>query len=149
MHPLSVTASVIAVVTAAKATSKGLRKIYKCGTASREIEVLIKELDIIVALLQETVKVIQNSGTESPKENILSQPVARLLYQIEEINGVLTPPRKQLLGLSEQRRAQLSWVKNEGKIKSLRSDLVDMKMDVLHALGIFTAYDHHRIKFLT
>ena len=141
MDPLSVTASIIAVITAANATTKGIRKLCKYGSASREIEALTKELDTIIALLGETTQLIQNSNPGSINERVLTQPIARLLYQIEEINGVLTLPKRRIPGISEQKQAQLSWVKHEGDIKLLRSDLVDMKMDVLHALGIISTYD--------
>ena len=140
MDPLSLTASIIAVIGAAKATSKGLRKLYKYRSASREIESLIKELDTIIALLQETTHLVKSSGAGSVDKKVLLQPIARLLFQIEEINGVLTLPRRRIPGISEQKQAQMSWVKHESDIKVLRSDLIDMKMDVLHALGIISTY---------
>ena len=79
MDPLSITASIVALLGAAKATSKGLRKLSKCSTANREIDALIKELDIIIALLQETTQLLKGSEAKSTRGKVLVEPIARLL----------------------------------------------------------------------
>lgn len=101
---------------------------------------LTKELETNVGLLEETTQLIEISNPGSVNERVLVRPISRLLYQVEEINGVLKLPRRRIPGISEQKQAQISWVKHESKIKSLRSELIAMKMDVLHALGIISTY---------
>ena len=139
MDPLSITASVIACGGAAKGTIRALQKIKTYTNSSQDIDTLIQDLKDIQALLQGTSELIANADFSPSKEQFLTQQITRLGEKIGELDRVVNAPRHRSPGVSEERRARLSWVKHEKKIKLLRNDLVDAKTNVANALTFITA----------
>lgn len=139
MDPLSITASIIACGGAAKGTVKALRKIKTYINSSQEIESLIHDLEDVQALLQGTSEFIANADFGPSKEQFLTQQVTRLGDRIGELDQFINAPRHRVPGVNEERQARFSWVKHEKKIRSLRNDLVDAKVNLTNALTLITA----------
>ena len=141
MDPLSLSASLIAVLGAARASAKVVQKAAAYRHAPQEICTLREELERFEKLLQQAVHLVEDvdAATIQSRGQILAQGVDKASKKIEEIIRLLSSPRGLFAKLSEEKQAKAVWMKNKNKIKTLQTDLKDVWATVNDALVILTA----------
>ena len=140
MDPLSLTASLIAVLGAAKAGCKALEKVNSTRKAPSEVGDLLDELSRFQALVENTKQVVE------PKRRIHGDEQLRNLVRlggeiVNEINTITaqTWPSIHRLKLSEANQQRITVVKDGGKLKRLRDRLRANRLDMVAALGLLNA----------
>ena len=141
MDPLSLTASILTVITAAQAGVQGLRKLNTFRKAPQELEDLALELESIKSLLQDVEhflelnpSLIQNGG--------LSQSVRCAASKVIKINKLLEPEPFARLKLSNAAQGRLVFVRYKDRLRSLRDDLRVVRQDLAVRLGLVAALVH-------
>lgn len=142
MDPLSFTASLCAVIGAAKVGAKGLRKIATYFHAPKEIESLVTELKRLEQLLAQTVNLVEDIDDATLKAHgyVLEREVGKASNKIDQINRLLATPHTLVAKLNDGKRARAIWMQNKGKIRTIQGDLKDAWTTINYALGILTAY---------
>lgn len=138
MDPLSLTASILTVITAAQAGVEGLRKLNNFRKAPQELEDLALELESIDSLLQDVEHfleldplLLQSGG--------LAQSVRCAASQIIKINKLLESEPFALLKLSNAARGRLIFVRYKDRLQSLRDGLRVVRQDLAVRLGLVAA----------
>lgn len=140
MDPLSFTASLIAVFTAAKAGAKALEKINDSRKAPGEIGDLLEELNRFQALLQDI-----NEFTGPRIDSHRFQHLQDLVRHGGEIVGEITTtitqtwPSIKFLKLSDANRQRVTAFKDGGKLVKLKGSLRVNRLDLTAALSLLTA----------
>ena len=138
MDPLSLTASILAVITAAQAGVQGLRKLNTFRKAPQELEDLALELDGIKSLLQDVERFLELNPLLSQSGG-LSQSVQCAASKITKINKLLQSEPFALLKLSDAAQGRLVFIRYKGRIQSLRDDLRVVRQDLAVRLGLVAA----------
>lgn len=140
MDPLSFTASLIAVFTAAKAGAKALEKINNSRNAPGEIGDLLEELNRFQALLKDINEFV-GSRTDLRGFQQLQDLVRHGGEIVGEINTTTTQtwPSIQFLKLSEANRQRVTAFKDGGKLTKLKDSLRVNRLDLTAALSLLTA----------
>ncbi|KAI1184587.1 hypothetical protein F5B17DRAFT_411280 [Nemania serpens] len=92
MDPLSITASIIAVITATRQTAKGLRSLYQLRHAPQEVlELLneINELQTLLCLVEKATGSISTSDLAPEDQVILRRLLDSVKKPLEEIEGLV------------------------------------------------------------
>ena len=138
MDPLSLTASILAVITAAQAGVQGLQKLNTFRKAPQELEDLALELESIKSLVQDVEHflelnplLIQHGG--------LSQSVRCAASKIIVINKLLESEPFALLKLRNAAQARLVFFRYKDRLHSLRDDLRVVRQDLAVRLGLVAA----------
>ena len=141
MDPLSLTASIIAVLGLTKSCCKGLERLSKGRKAPEEIGELLCELANFQALLEEIKEFV------GPKKDLrcghqLKELIRRGEEFIDEINVLIkqTWPPVRLLKLSEANRQRVTIFKNGTRLRALRDNLRFIGLDLAAALSLLNAY---------
>ncbi|KAL8844589.1 MAG: hypothetical protein Q9176_001101 [Flavoplaca citrina] len=141
MDPLSLTASIIAVLGLTKSCCKGLEKLSKGRKAPEEIGELLCELANFQALLEEIKEFV------GPKKDLrcghqLKELIRRGGEFIDEIDVLIkqTWPSVRLLNLSEANRQRVIIFKNGTRLRALRDNLRFIGLDLAAALSLLNAY---------
>ncbi|KAL8936823.1 MAG: hypothetical protein Q9216_004734 [Gyalolechia sp. 2 TL-2023] len=140
MDPLSFTASLIAVLGAAKAGCKVLEKVNDSRKAPSEVGDLLEELNRFQALLKDI------EGFAGPREN---SPGVQQLQDIVRLGGEIvseinittaqTWPSIRYLRLSDANRQRVTVFKDGGKLVRLKDRLRVNRLDLTAALSLLTA----------
>ena len=138
MDPLSLTASILAVITAAQAGVQGLRKLNTFRKAPQELEDLALELESIESLLQD-VKHFLELNPLLLQSGGLSQSVRCAASKITKINKLLESKPFALLKLSNAAQGRLIFLRYKDRIQSLRDDLRVVRQDLAVRLGLVAA----------
>ena len=141
MEPLSVAASVFAVIGAASATLKTLAKLRALPNAPDELSVLINELSDIQAVLWQVVSVVQGREAEA------GGPLEALHRQVEHAQERLLALDQlvhyHLVDYNEARElqvARLAWVRANHKVKALQEELRGIRLNIGTTLQTLTLY---------
>ena len=142
MDPLSVTASILAVLTAVQTSLSGLRKLKACWRAPQEIEKLLDELSDLQDVLQEINKYAPQArhAPNEPQIQILTRRVKIAGMKITEMNDLLTNLSPYFSGLGNASQARLVWLQNKNRVKILQQDLHDVRLDLGMIMNLLTAY---------
>lgn len=138
MDPLSLTASILAVITAAQAGVHGLRKLNTFRKAPQELEDLALELESIKSLLQDVehflelnLLLLQSGG--------LCQSVRGAASKITKINKLLESEPFARLKISNAAQGRLIFFRYKDRLHSLRDDLRVVRQDLAVRLGLVAA----------
>ena len=135
MDPLSVTASVLAVLTAAKAS---LKKARDCREATQELESLTIEIDRVYNIVR-SVSAYLNANSNAPANIELIEPVKCILSKIEHIEAIALPTRSvQKLSKSNQQR--ITWVLKKRRLIALRDELRVIRSDLVLQFSLIERY---------
>ena len=134
--PLSITASVIAVVGAAEGVTKAIAKVKGFYNASNEAMALINEIsDLRIVLYSVQSYVSQNARrSQSPLEQLdhmsilLNRAKDRLLHLDQLVQYQLVKPRSTNERIQASRR---EWARAKGMIKSFRRSLRDIRLNIV------------------
>jgi hypothetical protein len=139
MDPLSFTASVLAVISAAQMGVQGLRKLSSYRHAPQELDDLISELEGV----QKTLRDIETFLTQHPQRiysNGMSDCLWRTAVKIADIDTIINSKNLgKILGLSDHNQARLVWIRYKHRLVSLREDLHVCQGDMAIQIGLATA----------
>ena len=138
MDPLSLIASILAVITAAQAGVQGLRKLNTFRKAPQELEDLALELESIKSLLQD-VEHFLDFNPLLLHSGGLSQSVRCAASKITKINELLESEQFALLKLSNAAQRRLVFIRYKDRLQSLRDDLRVVRQDFAVRLGLVAA----------
>ena len=145
MDPLSFSASLIAVIGAARAGSRAgarvLQKVAAYRHAPEEIHTLREELERFEQLLEQATNLVKDVDhtTLLARGQILAQEVKKAGKKIEEINCLLSASKGLIAKLSDEKQAKAIWMQNKKKIKKVQAELKDAWTTIDCALEILTA----------
>ena len=139
MDPLSLTASLLAVIGAAKAGASGLRKLSSYRKAPSELADLLSELERFQQILSD-IKSFLDLYPDAVFSEGLHECVLGSASKIEVINNLVTSNPFKFSRLSDGKNARVVWVRYKQTLLILRDDLRVSRMDLGVRLGLVKAY---------
>ena len=140
MDPLSITASIIAILGASTATGKTLSKLTALRNAPGDLQQLFNEREASRALLvviQSTLHRIQETAVYRDNRETLEQLLIRFRDEIGSLDALLeyqlAQPEANSNGLPEVRKLQ--WMKAGPKIRDIKQRIRDARS------GLKSAFD--------
>lgn len=138
MDPLSLTASLIAVVTAAGAVANGLGKIKNLKDAPAELLMLMTEVSDLQVVLEEVNEVVR---VQIRNDDRLPLSLAQILLRAKNtllklnklIQGPLTQSQRSAAG--ESKVARLVWIRERSNVKSLQEEVRNIKLNLTTVLS--------------
>ncbi|KAL8960524.1 MAG: hypothetical protein Q9183_005449, partial [Haloplaca sp. 2 TL-2023] len=139
--PLSLTASIVAVLGAAGTSCKALERLHRSRRAPREVGELLVELATFRALLEET-KELSAQKPDLPCGQQLQPLVVRGGDFLGEITTITeqTWPSVHFLKQSEANRHRLTVLADGTRLKELKDNLRLVSLDLAAALSLVSAY---------
>ena len=129
MDPVSLCASILAIVAGAQTGIRGLRKIKQYWSAPRQIDQLTIEIESLQSLLRNVFAFIEASNSRFYSED-LSQPVERADSVIQSFADLLSSPLFRIVNLSNTSGARLTWLRHKNDILDLFERLKLVKADL-------------------
>ncbi|KAL9609151.1 MAG: hypothetical protein Q9167_006063 [Letrouitia subvulpina] len=145
MDPLSVCASVWAILTAAQSGLRTLRKVRQCWKAPQEIDDLIREIESLQSSLRDVASFAEANKSTLFSES-LSRPIARASSIIDSINTLISSSPLISEHLSDANRMRILWLHQKKDIKTLLEDLKAVRIDLSLQLGLIVASSVARIE---
>ena len=139
MDPLSLTASLLAVIGAAKAGASGLRKLSSYRKALSELADLLSELERVQQILSD-IKSFLDLYPDAVFSEGLYECVLGSASKIEVINNLVASNPFKLSRLSDGNNARIVWMRHKQTLLSLRDDLRVSRMDLGVRIGLVKAY---------
>ena len=142
--PLSIIASIIAVIGAAESVGKAVNRIRDITNAPDEVLALSNEIsDLTVVLKDLEIYVTATDGAAIPLENLehLSVLVKRAQSRLAQLEQVMHNHLPEPGGAN--RRSSLfrpQWALLKRKVDGLRVDLRDIKLSIIVQLTTITGY---------
>lgn len=141
MDPLSLTASIIAVLGAARAGVHGLKKLQILYKAPREARDLQGELEKFQALVQ-CIQEIQEMIVRNEHEQCASQLKSFVECGgdiVRDINSLLASPAFHALRLNDANQVRAVWLKHGKRLKTHQQDLKNVREYLMDTLQVLTA----------
>jgi hypothetical protein len=144
MDPLSVTASLLAILGAVSVT---LETISSLRSAPKELHALLEELSAIQIICCNVKDLfgsrLARDGTTSEHVHLLSRLSQRSQTKFDEINELMTSAR--LTSSNEKQNdskmpkiAQLRWIKAKKRLKAIREELREIRFQFIACVGNLT-----------
>jgi len=137
MDPLSLTASLVAVLTAAQLGVNGLRKLNNYRNAPQEMD-LISELESLEALFKD-VQAFAELHWHALLRGSLFECLQRAALKIHNIHQLLTSKPFNIPRLNKASQALLVWARYKPRFIALRDDLRVIKADLVLRLSLASA----------
>ena len=142
--PLSITASIIAVVATAKGIGKALGKIKNLSNAPDELLALINEVSDLTVVLDDAESLLTRN-IDGPLLSRAIQHLGTLLQRAKDIllqldlliEYQVVKPGSTLKDLKVSRS---EWVKSKKKLESYRQRLLDVRLNIMAQLSVVSAY---------
>lgn len=148
MDPLSISASVVALLGAADGVSRGLRKLLKLRGVPDLILALNNEVSDLQLLLNEVgslVKTNEGVGLHFPKPaGVHSLP--RILERIQAKLSNLDVVLRRFSANGPNLSAKVLWLKEEPNVLRIRNELGSLKQDLTTALGLSSSSTALRVQ---
>lgn len=138
MDPLSITAGVIAVVTAARGTVKGIKKASAYRKAPQEIESLVSELDALHTIVLKISDYLSANDSVSYNEDLVDT-LASTQLKVEELEDALKSAGRDSKAFGYD-RYRLSWMRKKSYLLALRDELRVVRLDLVLQLSLLGAY---------
>ena len=139
MDPLSITASLLTLIGAAKAGINGVRKLSSYRKAPRELADLLSELESFEEILTD-IKAFSDLYPNATFSDGLIECVQFSASKIAVINDLVASNPFKLARLSDQNHARVVWVRYKQTFLTLRGDLQVLRMDLGVRIGLVKAY---------
>ena len=141
MDPLSLTASIIAILGAARAGIHGLKKLQILYKAPQVVGDLLGELKDFQGLVEEIMEILE---IVVPNEHAQCASQLKSLVErggdiVSEINGVLASPPFQSFRLKNANQVRAIWLRNSGRLNALHQALKHVRVKLMDTLGVLTA----------
>lgn len=140
MDPLSITASLLALIGAAKAGIIGLRKLSSYRKAPRELADLLSELETFDKILTD-IKAFSDLYPNATISEGLIERVQFSASKIAAINDLVASNPFKLAKLSDENHARVVWIRYKQTFLGLREDLQVLRMDLSVRIGLIKAYE--------
>ena len=138
MDPVSLCASILAVLTAAQSVVKGLRKLKGYWQAPQLLQDVTAEVESLQSTLHDVSSFV-TSAHSVPNIQSLCEPVSRAAFTIKRINGLISSPTVSNLRLRDANFARVTWLCRKNEIKASLDDLKVIRMDLMISLGLLAA----------
>lgn len=138
MDPLSITASLLAVIGAAKAGANGVRKLNHYRKAPHEVADLLSELENFQKILTD-VKFLIELYPDALFGEGLYECVQGSASKIAAINDLLASTPFNLSSLNDDSHARIVWVRYRQTLLALRNDPQILRMDLAVRIGLVRA----------
>ena len=138
MDPVSLCASILAVISAAQSVAKGVRKLKGYWQAPQLIRDIIAEIESLQSTLQD-VSAFVASAHSLPDIQGLCEPVSRTAFAIQKISALISSPPPYTIRLGDANHARVTWLCHKNEIKGLLEDLRIVRMDLMIRLGLLAA----------
>lgn len=164
MDPLSLTANIIAVVSAASNVSKGLQKFISLRNAPQELlqflnEVLsehslrglilypltfpqISDIQIVLTLVGDTCTGLgDENATDLQIKNHLNELLSRATKSLAEFDGIMKNKIEvQSTNTTFVKFSWSGWIQNASRLKKLSEAMKTSRLDMNHTLTMITAW---------
>lgn len=144
MDPLSLTASLFAVLAATKAS---LRKIADYQDAKQELGSLMSELDRVQNVVQNVSAYVTVDANAPEVEDLISS-VKYLLVKVEVIRSIISPT-SHVQNFSTSTQQRITWLRKKRTLVNLRDELRIIRSDLVLQLSIVGTYVNDIISNLT
>ncbi|MCJ1385550.1 hypothetical protein MMC17_008673 [Xylographa soralifera] len=137
MDPLSLTASILAVLTAAGTVANGLKKLRSLKHAPDEFVTLTTEVSDLQLVLEEVNDAIRAQGEHGER---LSTNLAKLLLRAKttlvKLNKIIQKrlTRTQTSNINELKVARLAWIIKRPVVRALQEELQGIRLNLTTAL---------------
>jgi hypothetical protein len=141
MDPLSVAASIIAVLQAAACVREGVLRIRDLFDAPDQIDALSNEISSLQITLAELHSVlIDKPLVKTVPQNLLSI-LKRTEVKVQEIENLLESCFQEPSGSDRDRKLRpVFWVRRKKQITNLRNDLSDLRLELIFGSNISLMY---------
>ncbi|KAI1755573.1 ankyrin [Xylaria castorea] len=138
MDPLSLTASVIAVIGALRAVTKGYKYITDLGKASQEFIELVDEIESVHAYLGMLHSVLGSSTQAFATVDLtpLGAALSRLDYTIQRLQSALKQVEADSKTGDDRRISKIKWQIYKSRMIQLRDEVHSRKQDLVDKVGI-------------
>ncbi|KAI0553325.1 ankyrin [Xylaria curta] len=138
MDPLSLTASVIAVLGALRAVTKGYKCIADLGKASQEFIELVDEIESVHAYLGMLHSVLGSSTQAFATIDLtpLGTALSRLDYTIQRLHSALKQVGADSNTSDDRKISKIKWQIYKSRIIQLRDEVHSRKQDLVDKVGI-------------
>jgi hypothetical protein len=136
MDPLSITASVIAVVGAAQESGKvSLKFLRNLKNAPRELQELIDEVTQIGTVLDDVKSAVEAGGKSTPALDLLLKKAAAKLLELEKLIHY------ELIKAKEDVRVdRVAWATHQKQVVRFQEQLRNIRHDITTVLSARTLY---------
>ena len=138
MDPLSFTASLLAVLAAARVGVKGLRRLNDYRKAPQELADLVSELESLESLLTDVQSLAELHRHVSHSRSLF-ESVQHAGSKIANIHQLLNSRPLKLPSLNKASQVLLMWARYKPKLITLREDLRVIKADIVARLSLVSA----------
>ena len=141
--PLSITASIIAVVGAAEGVTKTLAKIKSIRNAPDELLALINEvsdLKLIISDIQNHIVIQRAQIPQTELQNIstlIKRAKDKLLELDQLIQYRLVKPESDQIKVSRR-----EWLRAKAVIERFRQDLRDIRLNIITQMAVINSWAH-------
>lgn len=139
MDPLSITASLLAVIGAAKAGASGLRKLSSYRKAPSELADLLSELECFQQMLSDVQSFLELYPHAIFNEG-LHECVLGSASKVKVINNLVASDPFKLSRLSNGKNVRVVWLRHKQILLNLRDELRVSRTDFAARLGLVRAY---------
>ena len=139
--PISLTASLVALIHAVRVGGEGLATLRFCYNAPPEIARLRAEVDGLGQLLSDVHNFVNGdsaSNTRHPSD-IFSSPIELATVRIESINKILASPAFGLSKLSDENRARATLLRYRKRLAILEREIKESVQEIGVRLCLATA----------
>lgn len=141
MDPLSVTASIVAVVGAASSVGRTLSKLASLRGAPNTIQALNNEIEDLRLILQEIDTLLRRDIDSSGPSlhQSLSSALQRAKDKLLELEVIL---EYQVMTVDDHGNAAVNrfgWARQQTTIQRIQEDLRSIRLDLIAALGLLNA----------
>lgn len=133
--PLSVCASVLAIIAAAEGTIQGLRKVKGYWNAPAVIDDIVTGVNDLRSTLRDVEAVVKRSQSPIYSES-LAEPVRRASSTIDSINALLFSKPFHLTRLGNKNHSRAIWIRYRNEINGFLESLKLVRFDLMLKLGI-------------
>ena len=139
MDPISLCASILAIITTAETGIQRVQKAKQLWKAPLAIDGLVLEIQDLQSTLRDVAQFVKTANSVLYSER-LSQPVDRASSMIDSIDTLFSSPVFSLTHLSNKNHSRLVWLRHNNEIKNLFEKLKLVRLDILLKLGVVAVY---------
>ena len=141
MEPLSVTASVLAVVGAAKEATKGLAKVRAMLYAPAELSSLVNEVSDIQAILSQVAHFSNQLEEERLRGPVvaLKSHLSRADAQLRALNDLISSEMLKVRTNGTIRLSRGAWIRLKPDVDLMQKELRNVRENIGTALGLVTS----------
>ena len=141
MDPLSVTASIIAILQLTSSATKAFQDLrFLCKSLPGRLHALSNEVSDIDLVLQEVGSIAKDRSTDSifrANNSSLEKILKQAFNRLSEVNSIVL----RLIEVSQSARSSLfaahAWKKNQPRLQSLQEELQTIKCNLNILLGTY------------